>query len=138
MTETIPVYIKGSDTVLQAEPAPGNQAIKDDTEPGTPTTSQEAKDSPVSENYPRLSQKAEEMLTKMGMIEIEPHYWVTNPPRSVTPRQTTGITANPGGYAQSTQDGQHTQWLNGLGLVWKLRTAPSMTSKAHSLISETF
>jgi propanediol dehydratase small subunit len=27
MTETIPVYIKGTGEVLQAEPAPGNQAI---------------------------------------------------------------------------------------------------------------
>ena len=32
MTETIPVYIKGSDTVLQAEPAPGNQAIQPEKE----------------------------------------------------------------------------------------------------------
>jgi len=28
MTETIPVYIKGTDKVLQAEPAPGNQPIQ--------------------------------------------------------------------------------------------------------------
>ena len=32
MTETIPVYIKGKDEVLQAEPAPGNQAIQADQE----------------------------------------------------------------------------------------------------------
>jgi hypothetical protein len=32
MTETIPVYIKGTDKVLQAEPAPGNQAIQPDKE----------------------------------------------------------------------------------------------------------
>jgi hypothetical protein len=36
MTETIPVYIKGKDEVLQAEPAPGNQAIQPDKEPVTP------------------------------------------------------------------------------------------------------
>jgi hypothetical protein len=36
MTETIPVYIKGSDKVLQAEPAPGNQAIQPDKEPAEP------------------------------------------------------------------------------------------------------
>ena len=36
MTETIPVYIKGSDTVLQAEPAPGNQPIQPDNEPAAP------------------------------------------------------------------------------------------------------
>ena len=36
MTEVIPVYIKGTDKVLQAEPAPGNQAIKADTEPTAP------------------------------------------------------------------------------------------------------
>ena len=28
MTETIPVYIKGTDKVLHAELAPGNQAIQ--------------------------------------------------------------------------------------------------------------
>jgi hypothetical protein len=78
MTEPIPVYIKGTDKVLQAETAPANQVIQTDTEPGTPpTTSPEAKGLPVSENYSRLSQKAGEMLTKMGMIEIEPHCWVT-------------------------------------------------------------
>jgi hypothetical protein len=43
-----------------------------------PTTSPEEKDAQVfSENYYRLSQKAGEMPTKMGMIEIEPHCWVT-------------------------------------------------------------
>jgi hypothetical protein len=36
MTETIPVYIKGTGEVLQAEPAPGNQAIQPDKEPVTP------------------------------------------------------------------------------------------------------
>jgi hypothetical protein len=36
MTETIPVYIKGTDKVLQAEPAPGNQAIKADQEATAP------------------------------------------------------------------------------------------------------
>ncbi|MEI7995996.1 MAG: hypothetical protein WCH01_13955 [Methylococcaceae bacterium] len=78
MSETIPV----TDKVLLAEPAPGNQAIQIDTEPGTPpTTSQEEKDAQVfSENHYRISQKVEEMLTKMGsMIEIEPHCWVTKP-----------------------------------------------------------
>ncbi|MEI7996917.1 MAG: hypothetical protein WCH01_18640 [Methylococcaceae bacterium] len=30
MTETIPVYIKATDKVLQAEPAPDNQAIQTD------------------------------------------------------------------------------------------------------------
>ena len=32
MTETIPVYIKGTDKALQAEPAPGNQVIQGDQE----------------------------------------------------------------------------------------------------------
>jgi hypothetical protein len=36
MTETIPVYIKGKDEVLQAEPAPDNQVIHADTEPAAP------------------------------------------------------------------------------------------------------
>jgi hypothetical protein len=36
MTETIPVYIKGTDNVLQSEPASDNQVIQTDTEPGTP------------------------------------------------------------------------------------------------------
>jgi hypothetical protein len=36
MTETIPVYIKGTGKVLQAEPAPGNQAIQPDNEPAEP------------------------------------------------------------------------------------------------------
>lgn len=36
MTETVPVYIKGTDKVLQAEPAPANQVIHADTEPAAP------------------------------------------------------------------------------------------------------
>src|SRR5664280_1104053 len=36
MTETIPVYIKGTDKVLQAEPAPDNQAIQADQEATAP------------------------------------------------------------------------------------------------------
>jgi hypothetical protein len=36
MTETIPVYIKGTDKVLQAEPAPGNQAIQSEKEEAAP------------------------------------------------------------------------------------------------------
>jgi len=32
MTETIPVYTKGTNKVLQAEPAPGNQVIQGDQE----------------------------------------------------------------------------------------------------------
>ena len=32
MTETIPVYIKGTDKVLQAEPAPANQVVQGDQE----------------------------------------------------------------------------------------------------------
>jgi hypothetical protein len=36
MTETIPVYIKGTDKVLLAEPAPGNQVIQGDQEPAAP------------------------------------------------------------------------------------------------------
>ena len=36
MTEPIPVYIKGKDEVLQAEPAPTNQVIHSDTEPVAP------------------------------------------------------------------------------------------------------
>jgi hypothetical protein len=32
MTETIPIYIKGTGEVLQAEPAPGNQAIQPENE----------------------------------------------------------------------------------------------------------
>jgi len=32
MSETIPVYIKGTGKVLQAEPAPGNQVIQGDQE----------------------------------------------------------------------------------------------------------
>ena len=36
MTETIPVYIKGTDKVLQAEPAPGNQIIQGDQEAAAP------------------------------------------------------------------------------------------------------
>jgi len=32
MSETIPVYIKGTDKVLLAEPAPGNQVIQGDQE----------------------------------------------------------------------------------------------------------
>jgi len=36
MTETIPVYIKGTDKVLLAEPAPGNQAIQPEKEIITP------------------------------------------------------------------------------------------------------
>jgi len=36
MTETIPVYIKGTDKVLQAEPAHGNQVIQGDQEPAAP------------------------------------------------------------------------------------------------------
>jgi hypothetical protein len=36
MTETIPVYIKGTDKVLQAEPAPGNQAIQPEKEEAAP------------------------------------------------------------------------------------------------------
>jgi len=78
MTETIPVYIKGTDTVLQAEPAPDNQAIQIDTEPGTPpTTSQEEKDSLALKNHFRLVKKAEEMAIKMGMIQISDGGWVS-------------------------------------------------------------
>ena len=36
MTETIPIYIKGTGEVLQAEPAPGNQAIQPENEIVTP------------------------------------------------------------------------------------------------------
>ena len=36
MTENIPVYIKGTDKVLQAEPASGNQVIQPDNEPAAP------------------------------------------------------------------------------------------------------
>ena len=36
MTEKIPVYIKGTDKVLQAEPAPGNQVIQGDQEVAAP------------------------------------------------------------------------------------------------------
>jgi hypothetical protein len=36
MTETIPVYIKGTDKVLQAEPAPVNQAVRADQEATAP------------------------------------------------------------------------------------------------------
>ena len=36
MTETIPVYIKGTDKVLLAEPAPGNQAIQPEKEEAAP------------------------------------------------------------------------------------------------------
>ena len=36
MTETIPVYIKGTDKVLQAEPAHGNQAIQPEKEEAAP------------------------------------------------------------------------------------------------------
>jgi hypothetical protein len=36
MTETIPVYIKGTGKVLQAEPAPGNQAIQPEKEAAAP------------------------------------------------------------------------------------------------------
>ena len=36
MTEKIPVFIKGTDKVLQAEPAPGNQAIQPEKEPAAP------------------------------------------------------------------------------------------------------
>ena len=36
MTETIPVYIKGTDKLLQAEPAPGNQVIQGDQEAAAP------------------------------------------------------------------------------------------------------
>ena len=37
MSETIPVYIKGTDKVLLAEPAPGNQAIQPEKETVTPS-----------------------------------------------------------------------------------------------------
>jgi len=36
MTDTIPVYIKGTGKVLQAEPAPGNQAIQPEKEEAAP------------------------------------------------------------------------------------------------------
>jgi hypothetical protein len=36
MSETIPVYIKGTDKVLLAEPAPGNQAIRPEKEAAAP------------------------------------------------------------------------------------------------------
>jgi hypothetical protein len=36
MTETIPVYIKGTDKVLQAEPAPSNQVIQAEQEAAAP------------------------------------------------------------------------------------------------------
>ena len=36
MTENIPVYIKGTDKVLLAEPAPGNQAIQPEKEEAAP------------------------------------------------------------------------------------------------------
>ena len=36
MTETVPVYIKGTDKVLQAEPAPASQVIHANTEPAAP------------------------------------------------------------------------------------------------------
>ena len=36
MTETIPVFIKGTDKVLLAEPAPGNQAIQPNNKPAAP------------------------------------------------------------------------------------------------------
>ena len=36
MSETIPVYIKGTDKVLLAEPAPGNQAIQPEKEAAAP------------------------------------------------------------------------------------------------------
>jgi hypothetical protein len=36
MTETIPVYIKGTDNVLLAEPASGNQAIQPEKEAAAP------------------------------------------------------------------------------------------------------
>ena len=36
MTETIPVYIKGTDKVVQAEPAPGTQATQGDTDATAP------------------------------------------------------------------------------------------------------
>ena len=36
MNETIPVYIKGTGKVLQAEPAPGNQAIQPEKEVAAP------------------------------------------------------------------------------------------------------
>src|SRR5450759_754834 len=36
MSENIPVYIKGTDKVLQAEPAPGNQSIQPEKEVAAP------------------------------------------------------------------------------------------------------
>ena len=36
MTENIPVYIKGTDKVLLAEPAPGNQSIQPEKEAAAP------------------------------------------------------------------------------------------------------
>jgi hypothetical protein len=78
MTETIPVYIKGTDKALQAEPAPDNQAIQIDTEPGTPpTTSPEERDSLALKNHFRLVKKAEEMAIKMGMIQTSDGGWVS-------------------------------------------------------------
>ncbi len=39
MTESLPVYIKDKDELLQAEPAPANQVIQGDPEPtATPIT----------------------------------------------------------------------------------------------------
>ena len=78
MTETIPVYIKGTDKALQAEPAPANQVIQTDTEPGMPpTTSPEEKDSLALKNHYRLMKKAAEMFTQMGMIQTPSGSWVS-------------------------------------------------------------
>jgi hypothetical protein len=36
MTETVPVYIKGTDKIITLEPAPKHQAIQADQEPSAP------------------------------------------------------------------------------------------------------
>ena len=58
MTEKIPVFIKGTNQVLHAEPAPGNQAIQPDKKPAAPTTTA----------LPKVDAKASAKTAKVTLV----------------------------------------------------------------------